>query len=290
MKDDSITDALLREFLLGKVDDQERERIENLFLTDSQARERVLAAEEDLIEDYLEKNLTTSDTERFLAVFAQTAEQRRKLRIRESIKEFAAADAPVSQIPTNISGWSRLRSRFRLKPLFAIPIAFATVAIIVATVWLMSRTEQQNNRRFAIEQQLAQLNSPSSLREVPAQMVSLDLSPLTVRGVEKQVELKRSPDIRIVELRLPWIQKEHFSNYHAQLRRLNDNQEFTIPNLQGEALQGSNVQATTDGPYVVRLRLPTNILTRGNYQIVLTGIAPDGTAAVPEEYSFAVAD
>jgi len=171
MKDDSITDALLREFLLGKVDDQERERIENLFLTDSQARERVLAAEEDLIEDYLEKNLTTSDTERFLAVFAQTAEQRRKLRIRESINEFAAADAPVSQIPTNISGWSRLRSRFRLKPLFAIPIAFATVAIIVATVWLMSRTEQQNNRRFAIEQQLAQLNSPSNLREVPAQMV-----------------------------------------------------------------------------------------------------------------------
>jgi hypothetical protein len=289
MKDDGMTDALLRKFLLGKVDDQERERIENLFLTDSQARERLLAAEEDLIEDYLEKNLTTSDTERFLAVFAQTAEQRRKLRIRESIKELASADAPVSQIPSNISGWSRLWSRFRLKPLMVIPIALATVAIIVAAVWQMSRTEQRNRQRFAVEQQLAQLNTPSSLSEAPAQMVLLDLSPLTLRGVEKQVELKRSPDIRVVELRLPWVEKERFSTYHAELRRLSDNQVFTIPNLQGETLQGSNAQGTT-GPYLIRLRLPTDILTRGNYQILLTGISPSGTPSPSEEYSFALSN
>ena len=34
MKEELLTDALLREFLLGKVDEEERERIESLFLTD----------------------------------------------------------------------------------------------------------------------------------------------------------------------------------------------------------------------------------------------------------------
>ena len=58
MKEESITDALLREFLLGKINDEERERIEDLFLTDSQTKERVLALEQDLIEDYLENSLT----------------------------------------------------------------------------------------------------------------------------------------------------------------------------------------------------------------------------------------
>ena len=69
MTEETLTDALLREFLLGKVNDEERERIESLFLTDSQTRERVLVLEQDLIEDYLEDSLTEEDKERFLIVF-----------------------------------------------------------------------------------------------------------------------------------------------------------------------------------------------------------------------------
>ena len=58
MNEEILTDALLREFLLGKVDDEEVARIESLFLTDSEARERVLVIEQELIEDYLENSLT----------------------------------------------------------------------------------------------------------------------------------------------------------------------------------------------------------------------------------------
>ena len=43
MKEELLTEALLREFLLGKVDEEERERIEDLFLTDhKRAREFLL--------------------------------------------------------------------------------------------------------------------------------------------------------------------------------------------------------------------------------------------------------
>ena len=76
MKDDSVTDALLREFLLGKLTDEDREKIEGLFLTDSQARERVLALEQDLVDDYLEDGLSQGDKVRFVSRYARTDEQR----------------------------------------------------------------------------------------------------------------------------------------------------------------------------------------------------------------------
>ena len=93
MKDEGLTDALLREFLLGKVNEEERERIEGLFLTDSQARERVLTAEQDLIEDYLEDGLTGEDKDLFLERYGQTPAQQRQLRINKSIKVWALRES-----------------------------------------------------------------------------------------------------------------------------------------------------------------------------------------------------
>src|SRR5829696_3674840 len=124
MKDESITDADLREFLLGKVADEEQERIESMFLTDSHTRERVLAIEQELIEDYLENSLTEEDKVRFLLRYGQTEEQRRNLKITKSIKDWATAESKGPQAPVaTFSLWSRLRTRLRLKPFLVVPIA-----------------------------------------------------------------------------------------------------------------------------------------------------------------------
>lgn len=281
MKEQAMSDELLRQFLLDNVNDEERARIESLFLTDSEVRERVLAAEQDLIEDYLENSLTTADKERFLSRYAQTTAQRRKLKITKSIKNWAITEAAVSQtVPSTISIWSRAGVWLRQRATFIVPIAVATVmAIIVAAVWLNSRMEQRN-RQLSIEQELARLNTQSSLREVPPQMVSVELRPVSVRSVERRPELKTSADVRIVELRLPWVQKERYSTYQAEVRRVGDDELFTIRSLQAE----------NDGQYAIRIRLPAYILRRGDYQIHLRGINADGAASPFEEYTFAIGD
>src|SRR5690242_18646773 len=120
-----MNDALLREFLLGKVTDEVRERIESLFVTDPQTRERVLAVEQDLIEDYLEGTLSAEDRERFVERFAHTVEQQRKLRITRSIKDRAIAEAKpvVVQVPV----WRRP---------FVVPIAAVVlITIVIAAIW-----------------------------------------------------------------------------------------------------------------------------------------------------------
>ena len=294
MKEESATDALLRQFLLGKVEDEERQRIESLFLTDSLMKERIFAAEQELIDDYLEDCLSTADRETFLTLYGDTAEQRRKLRIAKSIQEWAENQSktppPVSPEPV-LSAWGRLRARLRLKPVLVVPIAVAAmVAIVVAIVWVNSRTER-NRQYLAIQQELAQLNTPASLREVPPEPSLLTLKPGLVRSVELQPELKIRPNSSVAELRLLWMQKEDYQTYQAVVHRLGDDQPYTIPNLKAERENGK----------FIRVRLPAHMLTRGNYQIELTGVAAvivagdvpvaaDGTKSPPEIYSFTVSE
>jgi len=280
MKEETVSDASLRGFLLGKADDKARERIESLFLTDSQERERILAAEQDLIEDYLEDNLTAEDKQRFIALHAQTPEQRRKLRITKSIKDWAIREAELPQTNgTKVSLWIRLRTRSWLRPVFVVPVAVATmIAIVVAVVWFNSR--ERNKRHLAIEQELAQLNTPARLAETLPQMVSVDLSPGVVRGAERTTEIEKSRDVRAIELRLAWVEKERYPRYQAEIKGIGNDESFTIHDLQGEDNRG----------YAVRIRVPAHLLNRGEYQIRLSGINADGTSGLVEEYQFTVTD
>lgn len=276
MNEEILTDARLREFLLGKVDDEEVARIESLFLTDSEARERVLVIEQELIEDYLENSLTANDREQFLLRYGQTASQLQQLRITKAIKDWASREsARVQTVPVELSSWSRFRARLRLKPVFVIPIAVtAMIAIVCAAVWLNGRM-----KRAAIEQELAELNTPANLSEVSPQMISMDLPPITVRSLERGKEFRQSTDIRIVELHLPWIQRERYPTYQAEVRRVGGDESFTIPNLQAE----------DNGQYQIRVRLPARIFSRGQYQVRVSGIDPTGAVRITEEYAFTVA-
>ncbi len=276
MKEELLPDALLREFLLGKVGDEERQRIEGLFLTDPDAREKVLVIEQELIEDYLEDSLPAEDREEFLSRYGQTAAQLQQLRITRAIKDWAVREnALVQTVPGGLSIWSRLRARLRLKPAFVIPIAVtAMIAIVVVCVWLNSRM-----KHAAIEQELAQLNSPDSLREVPEGLFSLDLSPLTVRSTEPQIVVKRpAATTAVVELHLPWIQKEIYPSYRVEVRKVGGEELFSIPKLQAVG----NDQST------IRLRFPAHLLSRGQYQVRLTGIAENNVASPSQEYTFTV--
>jgi hypothetical protein len=245
MNDDTVTDELLREFLLGKVTDDVRERIEGQFVTDPQMRERVLAVEQDLIEDYLEGTLSADDAERFVARYAQTAEQRRKLRITKSIKDWAMAE--VKAAPAVVVSAKPIWFRWAFVVPFAAIILFV---IVLAPFWLNKRAEHS-----AIVRELAQLNAPSN---ATAADVQRELAPVTVRSAEPQTQLS-PPAKGVVELRLLLIREERYSNYTATIHRVGGSETYAIQNL----------QASSDGK-AIRLFLPAHVLTRGLWQISLT--------------------
>jgi len=275
MNEEPVSDALLRQFLLGQVDDQERQRLESMFVTGALSRERVMAAEQHLMDDFLDDSLTPEDKERFLAQYGETPAEQRKLRIAQSIHDWAATEATAVAAAAG-SRWSRLFGRVWLKPVVAVPIAAVVlIAIVVAVIALRSRWEQQNIH-LAMQQELVRLNSPSMLRE--PSVGSVTLTPGAVRSAEAENEVTPPANVEFVELRLLWTQKDRFPSYQATIRRFDEEESFTIPNLQ------------LDSGNVIRLRLPPRFLTRGLYQIEVSGVGANGTAGPTEEYKFVARD
>lgn len=279
MKEESVTDAEIRQFLLGSVDDSERQRIESLFMSDAEFNQRVLIAEDDLIEDYLEHSLAPGDNDKFLAQYGHAPMQQRRLRISRSIRDYAASEARLGQTPPAIAKRRVFLSHLMPRNLrFFIPIAAAVaIACIIGVVWLV----RSNNRRLTIERELAELNAQPDLRVNPSQVVSLVLPPVSIRSVGTETRLTPRADIRVVELDLLWTQKEQYPNYYVLLRRVGTNEEFRV--------SGLHIEASPSSGKSIRVRLPSHLLRDGLYQVTLTGAGPDGAASQGEEYTFVVA-
>ena len=276
MNGPSRSEESLRKFLLGEVDDAERERIERLFLIDPQFNERLVAAEQSLIDDYLEERLTAEHREMFLLQYGASHGQRRKLRIVNSIAEYAEAqslNAPKDATNTLRRGW------FGLKPLPALVWSAAAILLVVLllTVWLQSRRSEPDPQHLAVEQELASLNDPSRLRETLPEMASLSVPPITLRNVEPQALFTPRPEIRVLELHLLQVQNER-TKYRAVLQKGPVSEQFRFP----------EVQAADKNSRIIRLRVPTSLLSRGTYQILLSAIAADGSVSSVEEYNFTV--
>ena len=277
MNEEPVSDTLLRQFLLGQVDEQERQRLESMFVTGALSNERVMAAEQHLLDDYLDDSLTMTERERFIAQYGETQTEQRKLRIAKSIQHWAAARSNVAVVGAPAeSRWSRLRSRLRLKPVFMIPIAAVSILAIVFAIVVLNSRWQQRDRHLAMEQELARLNSPSMLREVSPSMPPVRLTPGSVRSAEADTEVTPSANSEFVDLHLVWTEKERYQSYQATIRRFDSDEKFAIPPLQ---LNNGNV---------ILLRLPTRFLSQGLYQIGVRGVAADGSTGPTEEYTFVV--
>ena len=105
------------------------------------------------------------------------------------------------------------------------------------------------------------------------------LPPVSVRSVQPDTGLTPRSDIRVVELKLLWTQKEQYASYRAVLHQVGKTEQFTISNLHIE---------NSGGGGVIRVRLPSHLLVRGLYQVTLSGIGGNGAPGLSEEYSFTV--
>lgn len=145
MNDKSLIDPTLRQFLLGNIDDEQRQSIESLFITNSSFKERVLVLEQDLIEDYLEDSLAANDKNRFLTRYSETPALRRKLRIAKAIKAWAVREEKRARNSSvYLWFWGRLRAYLRRRQLLVIPIAATSmITLVLGISWLNSRVQPQ---------------------------------------------------------------------------------------------------------------------------------------------------
>ncbi|HEV7904647.1 MAG TPA: hypothetical protein VGO96_12460 [Pyrinomonadaceae bacterium] len=290
IKEANEDDQLIRRFLLGDVSEEERQRVEESFITDSVYSESVLMAENDLIEDYLEGDLPQAEKEQFDAHFLSTPRQRRKVRIAESLKKFAVAEAAA---PSPATGEGRMprqpqqRTSSNVltlrKPLVILSLAAVLLIALGLGAWKIvgirrenERREQAQTRRAAIEQELAQLNVRPGGTPSDARIFSTDLSPVVVRSSANSGMISPPAQTTVVELRLVLIGEE-YQNYRASLQKFDSTDQFTIPGLRAESATGGKV---------VPVKIPARLLTRGIYQLRLRGDNGTGEPVEVGEYQF----
>ena len=302
-------DLRMRQFLLGELGEHEREELEQLVLTEGGTRDKLLMAEDDLIEEYLEGSLRGKERESFLRQFLSIPHQRNKLRIAKSLRRFAREEANIDTVPIE----PRVRNEAEIDtvpikphviseadidtvPITPLPKAHAqsrmwsfqgllvyapiaaviVVAVALGVVWYAKYRGgiERENQRQAVERELAELNA--SDQDLPAGQIStLTVPPFSPRSVIANSSSSfKGP---VVELRLvPGTQQAE--RYNAVLQKVGSSDKYLV----------SNLKLNQDGDKTVHLRIPTRLLTPGTYTVQLSGLAQNGSVKTSSEYNFEI--
>jgi hypothetical protein len=260
----------IKEYLLGGLGPDEREGIELRVIEDGDFAEEALAAEDALIESYVDGELAEADAARFRAEYLTTDERVRR------VKDFVALRAAVVQSErSSNSVVADKASPFlafftRLGPALALGAA-AVVLIAVAGFWFYF----SGNSLTDLEQQYASLNKAdmTDLSRFPSHS-KVELIPGTFRSVDAGSKIATGGLSETVLFRLPLgFEPSPDASFKAEVWR-DGKGIFSV----------AEVRAVRDATgHEVRVLLPRSIFGKGQYQIRLS---QDGANNAPVVFNF----
>lgn len=268
-------ESLLRDYLLGRLDESARERIEERLLDDDEFEESLSAAQDALIDDYVFDALPASERESFDQNFVIDGERRHKLLFAQTAKVYMDERA-VRQPP-----WKRLLPFLKgHKTVVAISAAAVLLVLLLAPAALRllrppDPAALQRERRERLAARFNQRPADESIRALPAS--ELYLQPmLREESVIPRVTL--TDDIKRLTLNLTPPEARHDS-YKATVLPVGGEELFIIRGLKPE---------TDAEGALIPLNIPTEFLRTGDYEIQLRGGAEDDHSLEPKRYYFRV--
>ena len=297
MSEAANEELMIRKYLLGSLEGEEREQLEERVLSDANFRDRVLLVEENLIEDYTEGVLTETEQHRFRKMFYANPERRVEVQVVEALKQHtatnwwtrlfgAAQDTPKTDRATLAStGASAFDSLFGFrKAAIAVALVIAVAITFFVAQRFLSREQtppaltRDQQRHDLIERELARLNSS---RESRPSALAATLSPGLSRGDDTQgavefpiVTLSRGTESAQLRLLLRFSDTE-YRGFQASLSPIGARESYKVdlkPEAAGRALI---------------LTIPTHLLDDGDYSVQLSEQSAGGsTELLPDHYYY----
>ena len=167
----------IRLYLLGKSEGRDQEEFERRLFADDEFLEEVLAAEDQLIDDFLTGDLSADDAAMFEKNFLVTDERRRKLRLGKTFRTYAKSAS--AERPKTISARASWNWKQWFSPLVLQRAAVAAVLLIAAVgIWRIYFYQSDVDKGL-----LALNNAYREQRPLEARLSGQNYAPFpTVRG------------------------------------------------------------------------------------------------------------
>ena len=124
----------LRKYLLNDISENNRSEIEERLLTDDEYFEEISMAEENLIQDYADRNLDADEQERFEKYFLSSEENREKVRFARALRKYVNESKTANE--TNTAPEAEKNPSFfdSLKGFFSSPVPAALAVLVIAGI------------------------------------------------------------------------------------------------------------------------------------------------------------
>ena len=266
MPNEQTENLKVRDYLLGLDQNGEQEKIEERLLTDDQFFEEFLATEEDLIQDYVDGDLTETEKKQFENHFLISPERQEKLKFAQSLRRnldsqtIEEAESETTEESNESESSQSFLQKLFGSSLLANPVpAFALVVVLVGVVGISVYYFAGGDNLSPLESEFAELNkSDFSDLEKYKNSPNLNLLPGKTRdaSVAKSLPEAVIEDKVFFRLALP-TQTESDEIFTVELQKsqktiFTQNQVRAYKNKDGEEL---------------RFFIPASVLEKGNYQI-----------------------
>jgi outer membrane murein-binding lipoprotein Lpp len=296
--------ASLRRYLLGLLADGERAAVERRYFEDDELFGALLAAEDDLIADYLGDRLLEDERVRFQASYLATSAGRERVRMAQALADARALPAaPARAMPAaSRRWWPPTRGDQWLA-------AAATLLLVLGGAWSWrevvrlrtgvddltaaqqalrrdldaanEETARQRARAGQAAEALARLQSsasPAGAAGPPVRVVALSLVPVAVRGGAPTDRVTIAAGTTVLELELAVDSRAPLNGVRVSL------------DADGRARWQVEVPAAVQSPAVLRVPIPASVLVPGAvHTATLERVASGQPSAIVHRYSFRVA-
>ncbi len=298
-----VSDETLRQYLLGRLGEDERLELDQHLLFDDSLAERILLCESELIDDFVAQRLPSRERELFTQRFLVTESRKQKLRLASALRGYADSQSRAGE-SLAVSSWRERVGNFfgfELPPVWALAGSFAVLMLLVGLTWFALRRAQPVQVAVTRQEPVPALspasssasapsppvtstppvkteNSPTPVEPVmPTTVASFVLLPGAVRdgGDMTRISVPRG-ERDVVRLTLS-LEADTPGLYRAELATA-EGQKVTVRDRLKARITNADAKVTLD--------IPARLLKHGDYQIVLSRQKPDGQTEGAGRYYF----
>jgi hypothetical protein len=195
MATDLMSEKLINRYLLGELPEEQQVEIEDRAFSDQEFMAIITAAENDLIDEYVRKQMSAADQGRFESRFLASESRRKRVEfaraLTQLLDETRVTERETRKVSAAPVSWREALAAFfnGLNPVGRLALTAATLLILVGGAWLITQT-------LTLRSQLNQLQAQRSSQQNNQQTLEQQVESERRRNDELSAQLNQEKQQR----------------------------------------------------------------------------------------------